>query len=199
MMHKTSGHEDPRAPLLNGTATDAKVAHPHRRSDDQLKPSAFRELLIFSFIGIVNTVIDLAVLNILIWFTHTGQSGFRYTEYKTISFLAALLNSYLLNRHWTFAKVPKKRMGPEAVQFFLVSVVGAALNIGSASVVASYLHPGLGLEKYWPSISALSGTLWGLVFNFVGYKYLVFSGRRSPGGDLLPASPEEPLAYTDRA
>ena len=56
----------------------------------------------FAVVGVINTAVDLAVLNTLIAISHRGRSGLLYSLFKAISFLVAVLNSYWLNSRWTF-------------------------------------------------------------------------------------------------
>jgi GtrA-like protein. len=88
-----------------------------------------------------------------------------------------MINSYLLNRSWTFSRVPDKSQALEGGEFVLISILGAGVNVGGAWYVATYVQPARGLVGYWPSIAALVGTALSLGFNFVGYKYFVFSPR----------------------
>jgi hypothetical protein len=79
----------------------------------------------------------------------------------------------------------------QAGQFLAVSLVGAVINVSSASYVATFISPIHGIERYWPSIAALAGTASALIFNFLGYKHIVFSPRRLAPS---PARPLEPAA-----
>ena len=131
------------------------------------------QIVRFAIVGIINTGVDLAVLNALIEISHRGRSGFLYSLFKAISFLVAVVNSYLMNRRWTF---PQKVLQTTRLpRFLLVSVFGLAINVGAASFVATLIRPLMGLEKFWPSIAAMVGAVCGLTFNFAGYRYLVFS------------------------
>ncbi len=137
-------------------------------------------LVRFAIVGLVNTGVDLAVLNALIEISHRGRSGFVYSLFKAISFLVAVVNSYFMNSRWTFPqKVPQ---ATRLWRFLLVSVAGLAINVGTASFVASLMRPLLGLERFWPSIAAMVGAVCGLAFNFAGYRYWVFSPPRKPAG-----------------
>jgi putative flippase GtrA len=82
-----------------------------------------------------------------------------------------------LNRSWTFSRVPGKSQVLEGGEFLLISILGAALNVGSSWYVATFIQPPFGFSGYWPSVAALVGTAFSLGFNFIGYKYLVFSPR----------------------
>jgi hypothetical protein len=83
-----------------------------------------RQLKRFAFVGLLNTVVDLAVLNILIFATGRGHNGgFYFTIFKMISFVAAAANSYILNARWTF-ELKHERNPLEAVRFLASSGVG---------------------------------------------------------------------------
>lgn len=143
-------------------------------SKGQLRTEAWR----FVIVGIINTFVDLGVLNLLIQATHTGQKGFDFMLIKTTSFLVAVLNSYFLNRSWTFRdKGRQKSFLHSGSQFLIVSLIGAVVNVGTASYVATFISPISGLEKLWPSAAALVGTACSFVWNFIGYKYIVFTSR----------------------
>jgi len=61
----------------------------------------FRQIGRFAVIGILNTVLDFAVLNLLI--DATGfNSGSGFIVIKGISFIVAVTNSYYWNKYWAF-------------------------------------------------------------------------------------------------
>ena len=140
----------------------------------KLSPAFFRQALCFCIVGFVNTVLDLFVLNVLIMVAGAGHSGPLYTLFKTVSFLVAMANSYVMNAKWTFGDRARATI-MQGGQFAFVSTLGLALNVGSASYVATYVHPPLEFQPYWPSVAALVGTLCSFMFNFLGYKYFVFA------------------------
>jgi putative flippase GtrA len=151
------------------------------------------EVTRFGVEGLVNTAVDLAVLNALIFLTHMGRNGIWFTIFKAISFLVAVLNSYFINQRWTFGRSGGERSVSQAGQFLAVSLLGAVINVSSASYVATFITPIHGIERFWPSIAALAGTASALIFNFLGYKHIVFSPRR-----LFPRA-AHPLAPSPRA
>jgi putative flippase GtrA len=142
----------------------------------------------FAIVGVINTTVDLAVLNTVILVTSRGRSGVLYSVFKTISFAAAVGNSYFLNSRWTFSQPVSQTSSHQAGRFLSVSLLGLATNVGLASWIASLSRfASLGgfseVTKYWPSLAALAGSCCSLAFNFLGYKYLVFS--RSPGSATM--------------
>lgn len=150
----------------------------------------------FVIIGFLNMFIDLAVLNLLIWITGVGHTGVWYSVFKTISFTVAVVNSYYFNRRWVFRGLEGKKVTVEFSKFIVVSIVGAFVNVGVASLVvnfqgpvSSFFHAIPGIKQLfdwavnvignitgdaWAIVSAIFGSAAGLLWNFVGYKFLVF-------------------------
>jgi putative flippase GtrA len=133
------------------------------------------EIARFAVVRVVNTAVDLAVLNTLIAVSHRGRSRLVYSLFKAISFSVAVLSSYSMNSRWTFRQTAPQNATMRAGRFLSVSFLGLAINVGTASWVAIFAEPVRWLARLWPSIAALAGTVCGLAFNFAGYKYLVFS------------------------
>lgn len=155
-----------------------------------LRPHVVRQFLKFALVGGVNTGVDLLVLNLLIYFFHTGETGWNYALFKSIAFTVAVINSYLLNKLWTFSGQSTKTTLNEIIPFLTVSLVGLVINVAVASSVATYVAaPFKGLVVWWPTVASLAGTALCLVWNFVGYKTLVFTHRElalRPEGEKVP-------------
>ena len=128
-----------------------------------------RQIIKFVIVGAFNTLVDLAILNLLI-FASGIASGAPFVFFKGISFLVAVTNSYFWNRRWTFRS--DKQV---FIQFFLVSTVGLLLNVGTASFLVNILGPQFGLSKtIWANVGAVGATLVVMTWNFLGYKFVVF-------------------------
>jgi putative flippase GtrA len=131
----------------------------------------------FFIVGIMNTGVDLTILNILM-FT-TGQSqGVYYSFFKALSFFAAVIFSYFINKHWTFQDKSHTDNDKKFYQFIGVSLVGAAINVTTATLVVVFIQPMIAnvaiTGQIWGNIGAICGTTIGLFWNFVGYKFWVF-------------------------
>lgn len=155
----------------------------------------------FAIIGVLNTAVDLAVLNTLIALSHRGRTGLLYSFFKGISFLVAVLNSYWLNSRWAFRQTAAQSASLRLGRFLSISVLGLAINVGAASWVAVFTEPVRWLARWWPSVAALVGAACGLALNFAGYKYLVFFTRpRAPSGlcsDAFAESGDRPVSSTN--
>lgn len=131
----------------------------------------------FVVVGVVNTLIDFAVLNLLMFATDIA-AGVWYAAFKGISFLAAVTNSYFMNRFWTFKGEGQQNKSKELAQFFVVSCIGFGINVGTAYLVVnviSHQFDSLALAaKLWANVGALAATAASMIWNFIGYKFIVF-------------------------
>ncbi len=128
----------------------------------------------FLLVGALNTFIDLGVLNLLILISGIA-SGSLYSGFKGISFTIAVVNSYFWNKFWTFKRSKTTAPGKEFLQFFIVSAIGFSINVGAASLVVNGIGPQFGLTaEIWANIGAIAAAFCAMVWNFVGYKFIVF-------------------------
>ncbi len=128
----------------------------------------------FATVGISNTLIDWGVLNLqILLFGITA--GFFYPVFKGVSFLIAIINSFLWNKFWTFKKRETEKTGTEFLQFLIVSGIGLGINVGIASFVVNIIGPQAEISpKIWATVGALIATMFSMVWNFLGYKFIVF-------------------------
>jgi putative flippase GtrA len=126
----------------------------------------------FIVVGGLNTFLDFAVLNFLI-IASGVTAGLNYSIFKAISFSVAVINSYFWNKYWTFS-LKGVRAG-EFLEFFVISLIGFGLNVGTASLVVNVIGAPGGLNPtLWANAGALVATFVSLTWNFLGYKFLVF-------------------------
>lgn len=127
----------------------------------------------FGIVGGLNALVDLGVLNFLIYLTGIA-AGWQYGLFKSISFIFGVTNSYLWNRNWTFhSESEEKTM--EFTKFIFVNLIGSAINIGSALFVVNVIGiRGDFSPEQWANIGAISSVAISLIWNFFGMKFIVF-------------------------
>ena len=139
------------------------------------KIPVFFQLTKFLVVGTLNTLMDIGVLNLLI-FTSGIAAGPWFSVFKALGFMGALFNSYLWNKTWTFKAKPlfegdKK----EFLAFAAIAAVGFFLNVGIATFIVNGIGPQFGLSaKLWASVGALTATAAVFTWNFIGFKVIVF-------------------------
>jgi putative flippase GtrA len=143
------------------------------------------QLAKFVVIGVLNTLVDLGILSLII-FIFRGYfqidskdlliAGITfYSLFKGTSFIIANINSYYWNKYWTFEQTVQKKTGVEFLQFFVVSIIGFVINVVVASYVFKAISPFAGMTPdQWALIGAMAGSISGLAWNFIGYKFIVF-------------------------
>jgi putative flippase GtrA len=130
----------------------------------------------FAAVGVLNTFIGFAVLNISANVTG-ATSGPLIPVFATLAFLVATTNSFFWNKFWTFEAKEKAHVA-ETAKFYLVAIIGWALYTGTASVVINYLAPQDVAPELWLNVGGLCGVAAAFLWDFFGYKYLVFKKGR---------------------
>jgi len=157
----------------------------------------FPQITKFLLVGGVNTVIHFFVYNLLILVTSL-TTGIALALFTSIAFVCANANSYLLNKNWTFrhkltTESPVGNLEPDTQKedvtkfgtFFVVSLGGLFINMIVVYSIVSYIPPffqliphtiisDLTLSTLWANAALLMATAFSLVWNFIGYKLLVF-------------------------
>jgi len=143
----------------------------------------FIQFLKFGLVGVLNTFIDWAVFFLLTNYFIFFQSQFGEVAAKIISFIAAVINSFILNSLWTFRK--EFRSGLSAgerktvqtiyfVRFFSVSIIGLFLNALVFYAVRS-TTPLLFTKIQLAQLSALAiASLVVLIWNFLANKFWTY-------------------------
>jgi putative flippase GtrA len=132
------------------------------------------QLAKFVLVGASNTFVDLGILNILMLITGVF-GGVAYSLFKAISFICSVINSYFWNKFWTFEKKETKVGLSEFGKFFVIAGIGFFLNVGIASLVVNIIGPQFGLAKeVWANVGAFLAILVVFMWNFSGYKFIVF-------------------------
>jgi len=126
-------------------------------------PKWLKQAAKFGSVGVLNTLLDLALYFVLTrWLGLGGQR----TIAKGISYSVGVLNSYFLNRVWTFPGHDGSSCAA-LFPFVLSSLVGLAINTGMLDLCLKTL----GL----PEIIAIGvATASSLLWNFLVSKFLIF-------------------------
>ncbi|MDO8424773.1 MAG: GtrA family protein [bacterium] len=128
----------------------------------------------FVLLGAMATLIDLGAFKAL-GLALALNLSFANNIYKAISFLVATFVKYWGNKFWAFEKMEKKGMGKEMLRFYIVTALGLAVDVGIFSVVVNNIGPQFGIPlKTWETVGVLAAAVIVSVWNFIGYKFIVF-------------------------
>lgn len=126
-----------------------------------------KKMVKYALVGGLNTGVDFAVFCILVY-----AAGMVSVWAQVLSYGAAVINSYLLNRSWTF-QVKEPRRSAELARFIIINI----LSFGIATAVLLGLEE-WGMESAWAKIASVA---FSLVVNYLGYRLWVFSGMEKQG------------------
>jgi len=140
------------------------------------------QLAKFAIVGIANTAVDFGILNLLMFLTKTYE-GKTIILFNTISFLIAVMHSYFWNKFWTFKANNKTSNATQFLQFLVVSIIGVFINSGIVYALSSLINPMFNLnQNAWVNMVKIVATIISLVWNFVGYKLIVFKEKMPAQG-----------------
>jgi putative flippase GtrA len=111
-------------------------------------------------------LVDIGFFNLLFWFFPAQLT------IKAISFLLAAAIKYFGNKYWAFDKPGKDGVAKEIIQFLVITLIGLAINVASFAVFVK-INLGLSLGV-WREISVIFALLVTAIWNFCGYKFVVF-------------------------
>lgn len=121
--------------------------------------------------GAGNTAVDFTVFFIL------NLAGVLYLPAQVLSYTAGVVNSYFLNRIWTF-RVAKKISFPEAASFFMVNCLSLLAASGFLYILYDANHLNL-----WVSKCIATGA--GVIVNYTGSRLWVFAGNQKARSEVL--------------
>lgn len=145
-------------------------------SEKWRRASGLYQFAQFAAVGTLNSFIDVGVFNLETFFYGSSLiSNVLFASFKAVSFLFGTTNSFLWNKYWTFSAKGKAN-AKEVSSFYAVAVIGWIFNVVAATVVKSL---GPTDSRAWVNIVApLAGVAISFIWNFLGYKYWVFTGEK---------------------
>jgi putative flippase GtrA len=147
-----------------GGAAERAVSRPHMRLlHGMRKPANWLQLIRFGMVGGVGFVVNLVVYTLAV-----HAIGVDYRVASVVAWLVAVVNNFVLNRHWTF-DARHDRAHAQAVRFLAVSLVAEGF-----SLLLLTLLVGSGMDKVAAQALAVGGSM---PLNFIGNKLWSFRVR----------------------
>jgi putative flippase GtrA len=135
------------------------------------------ELLKFGIVGGTGFIVDIGLFNLLQHGPFAVLAGKPVTA-KILSVAVAMIVTWIGNRLWTFADQRTRTKVREFVGFVVVNIGGMAIAV-LCLWISRYV---LGFDSpLADNISAnVIGLVLGMIFRYLAYKYLVFTGDKPP-------------------
>ena len=123
----------------------------------------------FQCVGVINFFVDLGVLTLL-----HGILGVGVVPSNIVSYSCGVINSFILNRYWTF-KIKLKFFSLDFIKFVFVNIVSLLINTLA-------MHIFVNMYAFDTTLSKLIATAFSFTINFAGNKLLVFRDKTPEGG-----------------
>jgi putative flippase GtrA len=145
--------------------TAAVQMRPHiRLLHGMRRPANWLQLVRFGIVGGVGFVVNLAVYTLCV-----HPLGIDYRVAAVVAWLVAVINNFILNRHWTF-DAGGNRARSQAVRFLVVSLVA----LGFSLLFLTLLVEAAGMAKVPAQALAVAASM---PLNFLGNKLWSFRTR----------------------
>ncbi len=122
----------------------------------------------FMVVGVINFLVDFGIFKLL-----SVVFGVPVVISNIISYTCGVLNSFFMNRYWTF-KIKHKFISIHFVKFVFVNLISLGVNTLAVWVLVSLYHFNSGLFGIENMYAKLIATVFSFTVNFAGNKLLVF-------------------------
>jgi dolichol-phosphate mannosyltransferase len=128
----------------------------------------------FLVVGSSGVVVNLATLAVLLWL------GISEPISLAGGIVVSVVTNFLLNRRFTFSYARDRNPWIQFAGFVTASALGMVVNYGVALYLSSSVLPENSGTIY---LAALGGISCGMIFNFLGNRFVVFRKRFIRGKD----------------
>jgi len=135
-----------------------------------IKSESLKQLFKFGLVGCLNTAIDWGVYYAIITLV-SPEIPFFYTAVKAFSFFCGMVNSFFLNRSWTFRIRGGSSEKSRFIKFTMVNLLVLSINAVSFTVFLN-----MGFTHF---LSLFLATAFAFIFNFILSKVWVFRKGKS--------------------
>jgi len=126
----------------------------------------------FFLVGAFSAIVDIKVYQFFAWGLAFLLAGSIIS--KCISFLVATAVKYGGNKIWVFQKKGRDGIKKEVIQFSFITLIGMIIDVFVFYCATTWLQPQNIPTHVWTEISIIIAALVAAIWNFLGYKFIVF-------------------------
>ena len=136
--------------------------------------STFWQFLRYCLVGGANTLIDLALLNLLLWRFPTGNAQV-LALYNAVAYSGGALSSFFLNKYWTFRRTHKVTTR-EVIRFTIALLLEVMYSSVLVWIAGKILHPLIANVTLWGNASKLVAIVAGTFISYSFMRFWTFAG-----------------------
>jgi putative flippase GtrA len=147
-------------------------AHEHRF---QVWWRLLRQFLRYCLVGGVNTLIDIGMLNVLLWRFPTNNVQL-LVIYNSLTYASGALSSFFLNKYWTFRHTHRTTRR-EVMRFVITLLLEIAYSNALIWLAGKLLQPVISNITLWGNASKLLAVAVGTILSFACMRFWTFAER----------------------
>jgi putative flippase GtrA len=175
-----------------GPDTDDQLAH-HAPIRGRFHTS--RQILRFALAGGLNTLLDLLILNGLLWLFPTNSSS-TLLAYNSLAYSVGAINSFHFNKYWTFGQ-KQCTTRAELARFTLITICGIVWSSAILWLASRALHAFLFNATVWANVSKLLAIAGTALISYLGMRLWVFVSKKSEKQTLRNGTVSAPETLSD--
>src|SRR5262249_41236889 len=134
----------------------------------------------------LNTLVDLLLLNVLIWLFPT-QNSVLLAAWNSLAYGLGAINSFVLNKYWTFGH-RRRTTFSEMVRFALTTCLGMLINDIFVWGIGKMLAPFIANPTLWTNVSKIFAISGSTAISYLGMRLWVFSRKTERDETMHPSS-----------
>ncbi len=137
--------------------------------------STFVQFVQYCIVGGLNTLVDVGMLNILLWRfpTHNVEA---LASYSAIAYSCGAISSFFLNKYWTFRHTHKPTRG-ELLRYVITIVVEVLYSSALIWLAGRVLQPFISNITLWGNASKLVAVVCGAVLSYLLMRFWTFARK----------------------
>jgi putative flippase GtrA len=136
--------------------------------------STVRQFLRYCLVGGANTIIDLLMLNVLLWCFPTNNVQV-LALYNSFAYTSGALSSFFLNKYWTFRR-ERRTTSREVVRFAISLLLEVIYSSVLVWLAGKALQPFITNVTLWGNASKLIAVVVGTVISYSFMRFWTFAG-----------------------
>ena len=133
------------------------------------------QFLRYCLVGGANTLLDLLVLNVLLWGFPT-KNVLILVVYNSVAYSGGAVTSFFLNKYWTFRR-KQRTTRREVVRFAIILALEILYSNGLVWLAGKALQPLIANPMLWGNASKLVAVAIGAVLSYAFMRFWIFAGR----------------------
>ena len=137
------------------------------------RSSTFWQFLRYCLVGGANTLLDLLVLNVLLWGFPT-KNVLMLVVYNSVAYSGGAVTSFFLNKYWTFGH-KRRTTRREVVRFSIILALEILYSNGLVWLAGKALQPLITNPTLWGNVSKIVAVACGAVLSYVFMRFWTFA------------------------